>query len=251
VADETSTVFGIDFYVGDLSAAADVVVSRAREGLGGYICQCSVHGLMASRKDPLIRRAHTGACIVFPDGAPVAWLERRAGARQAQRIAGPDLLPLVVDRGRATGLRHFFYGGTDGLLTSLEANLLERFPGAKISGAYAPPTIQPHDLEGVPEIRAARPHVVWCGLGHPKQELWMQAQTRALAPALLIGVGAALEFNAGSKRRAPCWMQVCGLEWAHRLASEPRRLTGRYLTSNTRFVATVIRERAWRQRSSP
>jgi N-acetylglucosaminyldiphosphoundecaprenol N-acetyl-beta-D-mannosaminyltransferase len=245
---ERQAVLDIEFFAGDLSTAAGLVIDHALRRMGGYICVCSAHGLMTSRVDPAILQAHQQARAVFPDGAPVAWLERRAGAATAQRIAGPDLMPLVIDFGRVDGLRHFFFGSTEAVLSALCERLTARFPGAQVAGVYAPPLIDFAAEDGIAEIRASCPDIVWCGLGHPKQELWMQAHAASLAPSLLIGVGAAFEFNAGTKLRAPAWMQRNGLEWAHRLAREPRRLVGRYVAVNTRFLVTVAKEGLWKRR---
>ena len=88
-----------------------------------------------------------------------------------------------------------------------------------------------------PRIGEAKPHIVWCAFGAPKQELWMYRNEAALAPALVLGVGAAFDFHAGTKKRAPVWMQRAGLEWLHRLYSEPRRLLIRYVTTNSEFLA--------------
>jgi N-acetylglucosaminyldiphosphoundecaprenol N-acetyl-beta-D-mannosaminyltransferase len=99
----------------------------------------------------------------------------------------------------------------------------------------------------VAQICETEPHVVWCAFGAPKQELWMHRNASALTPALVLGVGAAFDFHAGTKKRAPVWMQRAGLEWLHRLCSEPRRLAGRYLITNSEFLlrasAQLVRRR--------
>jgi N-acetylglucosaminyldiphosphoundecaprenol N-acetyl-beta-D-mannosaminyltransferase len=92
------------------------------------------------------------------------------------------------------------------------------------------------------EVNAARPDVVWVGLGAPKQELFMQRARPLLEAPVLAGIGAVFDFASGTKPRAPRWMQKSGLEWTHRLASEPRRLSGRYLSTNTAFLVALARE---------
>jgi N-acetylglucosaminyldiphosphoundecaprenol N-acetyl-beta-D-mannosaminyltransferase len=109
----------------------------------------------------------------------------------------------------------------------------------------APATASLEDLDAqiaVASIAAAKPDVVWCALGAPKQELWMHRHAEALRPALVLGVGAAFEFLAGTQPRAPLWMQQHGLEWVHRAANEPRRLLPRYLSTNSRFAHYVARD---------
>jgi N-acetylglucosaminyldiphosphoundecaprenol N-acetyl-beta-D-mannosaminyltransferase len=136
----------------------------------------------------------------------------------------------------AGGLRHFLFGSTPEVLERLR----ERF-GDAIVGAVSPP-FGNVGADAVEEIRATRPDVIWCALGAPKQELWMATHADALAPALLLGVGAAFDFVAGTKPRAPRWMQRTSLEWAHRLATEPRRLAGRYARTNTEFALRICLE---------
>jgi N-acetylglucosaminyldiphosphoundecaprenol N-acetyl-beta-D-mannosaminyltransferase len=236
--------------VGDLDTAAKAVVERALSGDGGYACLANVHSLVSAVHDPALRRALDDAPLVFPDGSPVAWLQRRAGARNASRIAGTELMERVFELGQPRGIRHYLYGATGQVLKGLDLRLRRQFPDATICGRSSPPFAAFDAREvatSVEAIRPATPHVVWCGLGMPKQELWMQRYAPSLGPAVALGVGAAFEFLAGTKSRAPKAMQSLGLEWLHRFASEPRRLGGRYLRTNSEFVALVGWE-LWRER---
>jgi N-acetylglucosaminyldiphosphoundecaprenol N-acetyl-beta-D-mannosaminyltransferase len=233
-----SEVLGIDCYCGDLETAAELVLERVQERAGGYACFCNVHVVVTALHDARLRGALGEAWMRFPDGAPVAWFQRRSGCGSARRVAGPDLMPRIVELGQPLGLRHYLFGSSESVLRSLREELSARAPEALLAGASAPAisTAELASAAVVAEIRAARPDVVWCALGAPKQEQWMQANHAALAPALLLGVGAAFEFVAGTKPRAPLSVQRLGLEWAHRLASEPRRLIGRYARTNAEFV---------------
>ena len=238
----TASALGVECFVGDLDGAAAAVVERALAGEGGYVCLGNVHALVSAVHEPALRRALDDASVVFPDGAAIAWLQRRSGAPWATRVAGPDLMVRVFEAGQERGLRHFLYGGTDEMLEMLERRLRKQFPGAEVCGAWAPPFAEvdaPEMARGVEVIQSSGAHIVWCGLGMPKQELWMRRYARRLAPALTLGVGAAFDFLAGTKRRAPKAMQRLGLEWLHRFASEPRRLGGRYLRTNSEFIALL------------
>jgi len=232
-----SDVLGIPTLVGDVDSAADVLVERAVQKHGGYVCLCNVHTLMLAQSDAAVRAALCDASVVLPDGAPVAWLQRRHGENAARRVGGADLMAAVVDRGREHGLRHFFFGSTEPVLTRLVDALETRYPGAEISGVAAPAFGTAADIQPPSDLGSA--HFAWCGLGAPKQELWMQRFAETLAPAVAVGVGAAFDFLAGTKERAPLWMQRHGLEWLHRLGGEPRRLGGRYITTNSRFVVSA------------
>jgi N-acetylglucosaminyldiphosphoundecaprenol N-acetyl-beta-D-mannosaminyltransferase len=232
------SVLGVECFAGEPETAAKAVLDRALHGSGGYCCFCNVHVLALAQRHESIRRALEDAWIVFPDGAPLAWLERRFGVA-AQRVPGPDLMPTVFGLGLPAGLRHFLFGSTPQVLGVLQERIHTAYPGTRIVGALSPP----FEASGghrrwppIDEISSARPHVVWCALGAPKQELWMHRHADELSPALVLGVGAAFDFVAGTKHRAPVWMQRRSLEWLHRLASEPRRLGGRYIRTNSEFV---------------
>jgi N-acetylglucosaminyldiphosphoundecaprenol N-acetyl-beta-D-mannosaminyltransferase len=231
----TCEVFGIDFFSGDLDTAARAVVERARAGAGGYACLCNVHVLMTAQRDVALREALKEAWSVFPDGAPVAWLQRQVGARTSQRVAGADLMTRVFALGEEAGLRHYLFGSTPDVISELQRRFADGFPAALV-GSESPPFGPVESLEPSAELAAAQPDVVWCSLGAPKQELWMGRCAEQLKPAVVLGVGAAFDFLAGRKSRAPLWLQESGLEWLHRLLSEPRRLAGRYLRTNSEFA---------------
>jgi N-acetylglucosaminyldiphosphoundecaprenol N-acetyl-beta-D-mannosaminyltransferase len=232
-------ILGVPCVSGDLDSAAQAIVAMARDGRGGYACFCNVHVLMLAQRDPTLRDALHGARAVFPDGAPVAWLQRRRGSGDASRIAGPDLMPLVFERGQALGLKHYLLGSTEQVLRSCREKLERAFPAAEIVGAKSPPFGDLHERDDaavLAAIRKASPDVLWVGLGAPKQELWMSRHAHSVAPALALGVGAAFDFVADAKARAPACVQRAGLEWLHRMVHEPRRLGGRYLRTNSAFV---------------
>ncbi len=238
-APKTCTVLGVEYFIGDLRAATSVVLDRARSGGGGYSCLCGVHGIVTAQHSDAMMRALDGAWLNFPDGAPVAWLMRRFGARRARRVAGPDLMPLVFEAGQDAGLRHFLFGSTPDVLERLQSRLLERYPRALVVGTFSPPFRALSEQENVAiaqQITDSGADVVWVGLGLPKQDQWLERSAGLFQPAVGLGVGAAFDFLAGTKPRAPQWMQDAGLEWLHRLLSEPRRLARRYAATNTEFV---------------
>lgn len=226
--------------------AARAVVERALERTpGSYVCLTNVHTTVESQRVEGLRSAVEGAFLSVPDGKPLAWILRRRGHRSAQQIRGAELMPLVAAAGREAALRHFIYGGPPGVAEAAGRALTDQVPGAQVVGTASPlfAPIERWPLEGLQaQLRDTRPHVLWLGLGAPKQEMWMARVAGRLDVPVMIGVGAALDFLAGSKRAAPRFLIGMGLEWLFRLATEPRRLWRRYLIGNTRFLYLLARE---------
>ena len=209
-----------------------------------YVCICNVHSVVTASRDLAYGTAVERADLATPDGAPIAWMLRRLGIPGQVRINGPDLMSTYCEQAAARGEPVFFYGGTDATLARLAHVLRERHPGIRIAGSISPPfrALTPQeDADIVKTINDSGAPVLWVGLGCPKQEFWMAAH-RGQVNAVMIGVGAAFDYLAGTVPRAPQWMQDAGLEWAHRLASEPQRLWKRYLVTNTLFLLGAARQ---------
>lgn len=248
---DTCEVLGVSCVVGTVDSMADALIARALSGAGGYVVLCNVHVLMTARRDPSVMRTIEGAWAVVADGAPIAWLQRRAGMCSARRVAGPDLMWSVLNRGRDAGIRHAFFGSTPDVARALALTTRDQIPGVEIGKVCAPPPGTEDDELVITELHELNSHIVWCALGAPKQEAWMEKMATRLAPAIVVGVGAAFDFHSGRLTRAPRWMRESGLEWMHRLGREPRRLGRRYLLTNSRFlmalsVSIVRKNRRWR-----
>ena len=233
-----------------LDGAADEVERWIADGEHGYACLANVHVIETARRDARLASALTDATLVLPDGAPVAWWLRRAIRADVRRLAGADIFEELCRRSLASGHTHFFVGGTNDALERLRIALEETFPGIRIVGMQSPPFRAPtaeEEAELVTTINEAAPDIVWVGLGAPKQELWMARNRPALDAPALLGVGAVFDFASGMRRRAPRWVQALALEWAYRLAQEPRRLWRRYLSTNTSFAIAASVEAARRR----
>jgi N-acetylglucosaminyldiphosphoundecaprenol N-acetyl-beta-D-mannosaminyltransferase len=237
-------ILGVEVTATTLRGATDEILRWCRDGERHYVCVSGVHGVMESVRDPSLRAIHNRSGVTTTDGMPLVWCCRLAGRKEAQRVYGPDLMLAVCAAATAEGLRSFFYGGAPGVADQLAVRLQHDFPGLRCVGTWSPPfrPLTPEEEEEVAErINRSGADLVWVGLSTPKQERWMATlRDRLDAPALL-GVGAAFDMHAGLLRQAPPWVQRHGLEWAFRLAVEPRRLWRRYLRNNPAFVWGVLR----------
>jgi N-acetylglucosaminyldiphosphoundecaprenol N-acetyl-beta-D-mannosaminyltransferase len=212
---------------------------------------CNVHSVMSARSDRELATALAAGEINTPDGVPLVWVIQSRGFTRQARMYGPDLAVAAFAHGIPLGWRHFFYGATPETLQLLTRNLASRFPGLRIVGSYAPPfrDLTEAERDAITElIEGSGADIVWVGLGMPKQEKWMYEMRARLPGKVLIGVGAAFDFLAGTKRQAPHWMQRSGLEWLFRLGTEPRRLWRRYLWNNPAFLLLWVAELAGLQR---
>jgi N-acetylglucosaminyldiphosphoundecaprenol N-acetyl-beta-D-mannosaminyltransferase len=226
-----------------LDDAVDRLRAFAETGGGRAVHLCNAWTLALARRDAELNRALNRGDLNLPDGTPLAWLGRRSGfTHMRRRVYGPDLMRTTVWTGQAWGLRHYLYGSTPEVNGALARRLTAIAPRVQLVGVEAPPfrpLTEREEAELVERVHLARPDLVWVGLGTPRQDLFVD-RFRDRLGATLVAVGAAFDFLGGAKRQAPTWMQDRGLEWAFRLATEPRRLWRRYLVGNAVFLAGVV-----------
>lgn len=216
----------------------------ALHGRAQYVTFTGMHSMTEAQSDPLLKNVLNQAGLSVPDGMPLVWLARYHGFKLKRRVYGPELMLSFCEATASKGYRHFFLGGAEGVAQSLAESLKQRFPGLVVAGTYTPPfrpLTADEEIEVTNMISAARPDVLWVGLGAPKQEKWMQAHTHLAVP-VMAGVGAAFDLNIGRLKQAPGWMQEHGFEWLFRLVVEPRRLWRRYLLLGPKFAYYLLAE---------
>ena len=217
---------------------------------GGYVCCATVHMTMEAVDDQGFREIVNSASMVTPDGMPLVWMQRLRGAKDAVQVRGPSLMPKLLAFAAENELTVGFHGGSESVLFEVQKRAAEEFPSLKIGYSHSPPfreIADNEDAEMIEELNASATHIVFVGLGCPKQERWMAAH-RDDTKAVMIGVGAAFDFYAGRSTESPDWLRKLGLEWLFRLFSEPRRLWRRYLILNPRFMRLAALQQLGRRK---
>ncbi len=233
----------LDHVSGDetLSLIESIIAARRPR----YAATANVDFLVQASKDAELRRILADADLVLCDGMPLVWASKILGNLLPERVAGSDLVPRLLARAEQRGWKIFFLGGTPQSLAQAIANVHRSFPRLNLAGSHSPPfrALGEMDHEDIARrIRATEPDILLVAFGCPKQEKWISLNYRQLGVPFSLGVGATIDFLGGTMRRAPLWMQKSGLEWAFRLAQEPRRLFRRYATDLRVFSREIVRQ---------
>jgi len=226
--------------------ALDVIDELVRDKRGGRVFTPNVDHVVQAEGNARFRKAYSDVSLSLVDGMPLMWAARALKTPFPEKISGSDLMMPLLRRAAERGYRVYFLGGSPGAAQLAKEKLEQELPGIRIVGVDDGRI----DVDGGPEvqkpildrIQQAAPDLLLVALGAPKQEIWSSEHRAELGAAVAIGVGASLDFIAGTLRRAPRWMSNSGLEWAYRLAQEPRRMAGRYLLRDPQFFRIVARQ---------
>ena len=228
-----------------MAQAVDAIDDLVRSRRGGSVFTPNVDHIVQCQTDARLRAAYEAVSLSLADGMPVVWASRLLQRAVPEKVSGSDLVGPLVSRAASRHWRVLLLGGADGIASRAAAQMSADNPGLDVV------TLSPRvDLQASPEqqqdlldaVRRLEPDLILVALGAPKQELWIHQSRQALAPAVLLGIGATLDFVAGAVARAPAWVSRCGLEWLYRLAQEPRRLWRRYLVRDPKFLGVLLVE---------
>lgn len=217
----------------NIAQAMEIISEMIASRTPHLLATANVDFLAQVQSDEMLRRILIDADLILCDGAPLIWMSKWLGDPLPERVAGSDLVPLLLDLAQAKGHRVFFLGGRDEVVAIAEDKIKDRWPTLQIAGMYSPPfaPMDKMDHAGICQrIREAKADMLFVSFGCPKQEKWLAMNFREAGVPVAIGVGATIDFLAGAVKRAPVWMRKTGLEWFYRVAQEPKRLAGRYWT---------------------
>jgi N-acetylglucosaminyldiphosphoundecaprenol N-acetyl-beta-D-mannosaminyltransferase len=211
----------------------------APERKSHHIVTVNVAILMMAREDEKLARAIENADLVVVDGKPLVWTARWLKSPVPEKVSGVDLMRSLLEHGNERGLSVFLLGTTQERLDVLERVLRAKYPNVKIAGTRNGFFKQPDWPDVVKLIRDAKADLLLVGMPAPFKEVWCEEHREALATPVMLGVGGAFDVMAGFVPRAPLVMQEAGMEWAWRLAMEPKKLWKRYLKTNSAFIALL------------
>ncbi len=195
------------------------------------------------RKNSLLRASLLDSDVIVADGQAVVWASRFLGHPVPERVAGIDLFERLLGCAAENGQSVYFLGARADVLEGMLENVRMRFPGLRVAGSRDG-YFTPEQAEGIAvEIAASGADMLFLGITSPTKEIFLSRFGDSLNVPVLHGVGGSFDIVAGITRRAPEAWQRAGFEWAYRLLQEPRRMIGRYLPTNTEFIALTLRER--------
>jgi N-acetylglucosaminyldiphosphoundecaprenol N-acetyl-beta-D-mannosaminyltransferase len=233
--------------------ALDGVCTMVDAQAGGTVLTPNVDHVVQVEHDARLSAAYANASLSLVDGMPVLWAMRLLGRALPEKVSGSDLFGRLIARAAERGYSIYLLGAGPGVAEIAAKKLTRENPSLKIVGIDAAKVDlerdDPMHPEIVARIRASKAAIVFVAFGCPKQEIVMDRIAAAVAPAVLVGVGASFDFVAGTIPRAPQWMSRSGLEWLYRLVREPARLGPRYLARDPQFLAILLRELSKRSTS--
>lgn len=237
-------LFGPDYANVDYTKATGIIIHEARKRNSFGVSALAVHGLMTSLTNPRLGAVINNIDLIVADGQPVRWaLNSFYKLGMKDRVYGPTLTLKVLEK--AKGLRIYLYGSTQETLDKFHKFINQHFPEVSICGSHVDrfrEATPEEDLEDIAKINASGAHIVLVGRGCPRQEFWVAAHIGKI-DAVMMAVGAAFDFHAGTVPQAPAWMQNNGLEWLFRLIKEPKRLWKRYIITNTHFIFKFLKHK--------
>ncbi len=226
------------------TAQIEIILDWAKDYRGKYVCVANVHMLVEAYWHPEFASVLKRADLVTPDGMPLVWMIKALGGHNQNRVAGMDIFLSLCQRAAQDNLKVFFLGSHKAILDQMRVRLIREFPKLQIAGMEPLPFGSLSLLESdelVQRIHESQAHLIFISLGCPKQEYWMSRHKHKIS-AVMIGLGGVFPVYAGIHKRAPQWMQDLGLEWAFRLAQEPKRLWKRYWRTNSIFIFLALRQ---------
>lgn len=246
--DETQRVeiIGVKISVVNFRSALSYLFENLNNAKGNYICAANVHTTVMAHENENYKLVQNNSFLTLPDGKPLSVIGKRRGFVTMERVTGPDFLEGVLRETENTEIKHYFYGTTQENLDAFHNKVRNMFPQVNIVGAEPSvfrPLSEKEENELIDRINNSKADFVWIALGAPRQEIFCKRLSNK-TNAVWVAVGGAFNVISGVIPRAPQWLQDHGLEWFYRFSKEPKRLFKRYLTTNTKFLWYLFKDKS-------
>ncbi|MEI7533290.1 MAG: WecB/TagA/CpsF family glycosyltransferase [Verrucomicrobiae bacterium] len=238
-------ILGVPFDNVTTSETLTIIGEMIASGQPHYGATANVDFIVQAMKDVELRRILFDAHLVLADGMPIVWASKFLGNPLPERVTGSGMIPLLLELAEQKGWKVFFLGGTEQSVSTAAEKTRAKHPKLKLVGAYSPPfkpLLEMNHAEILQRIHEAKPDILLVAFGCPKQEKWISMNYRAAGVPFSVGVGATIDFLAGTFKRAPVWMQKSGTEWIFRMLQEPKRLASRYGVGLRVFTFAILKQ---------
>lgn len=244
MSDQTYPIYGIHFCATNYVQATDIIIAKAISNTSYTFSALAVHGLIEAVRDDEFMEIVNGIDMVVPDGQPIRWvLNSFYKLKLKDRVSGPDLSLYVLEKANENKLNLFLYGSTKNTLNLLCSFINNNYPKINICGVHVDrfrDSTDEEDKLDIEKINNSGANIVFVGRGCPRQEKWVASHKNKIS-AVMMAIGAAFDFHAGTIRRAPKWMQNAGLEWLFRMIQEPTRMLKRNLDTFPLFISLYLK----------
>jgi N-acetylglucosaminyldiphosphoundecaprenol N-acetyl-beta-D-mannosaminyltransferase len=241
---EKIILFGVPIDNLTLAETVDRIEEIIRSGGTHQHVVVNVDKIVKLQRDPQLREAIRDCDLINADGQPVVWAARLLGKPLKERVTGIDLFGALVERSAQCGFRPFLLGARQEVVQKMADVLKAQHPRLQLAGWRNGYWTAEEEASVVAEVKRARPDVLFVAMSSPKKEIFLRKWKAELQVPFVMGVGGTFDVVTGLVRRAPGWMQRCGLEWLYRLIQEPGRMWRRYLVEDMAFFGMLWRE--WR-----
>lgn len=212
-----------------------------------YVVTPNVAHIVSLEKDLEFQKVYKDADLILTDGMPLIWISKLYKTPIKEKVSGSDIFPLICAMAVEKEYKVFILGAAEGVAAKAAENLKNKCPGLQVVGTYSPPygfEKDNNEVEKVVDIvNNANPHILFVGLGAPKQEKFIHKYKEQLKVPISLGIGAAIDFEAGNVKRAPKWMQKSGLEGFYRFVKEPKRMFKRVFIDDFKIFPLVFKYR--------
>jgi exopolysaccharide biosynthesis WecB/TagA/CpsF family protein len=240
----------VDYSIVDYNLASDIIINNAVKNNSFGVSALATHGLITSVENQSFNKQLKSIDLIVPDGQPIRWaLNSLYNTNLIDRVYGPTLTLFVLEKAEKLNLNVFLFGSTKNTLEKFKKFIQLNYPGIYISGVHVDrfrEATSNEDIKDIKKINESNAHIVLVGRGCPRQEKWVSDHLGKIN-SVMMAVGAAFDFHAGTVKQAPAWMQNNGLEWLFRLIQEPKRLWKRYFYTNSYFIYLFIKQKIFKK----